>query len=214
MVGAVVSRTVTVCVAVAVLPAASLAVQTTVVLPSGNVDGALLVAATVPSRASTATAVPMETAVRAPVASAVTSGGAFMRGGVLSGGIVTVTANDVLADKEPAVAVTVMVYLPAADEAAGLTVTVPLPLPPSERETKPGLPDMESRMASPSGSDAVTCRVSVAPCASVTSCMTDMDGARSGRGMGGAVAEVPLCSMAPPPRSTVRPVYVTFTAAS
>ena len=48
MVGAVLSTTVITCVAVAVLPAASVAVQVTVVLPSGKAAGALLVTVTVP----------------------------------------------------------------------------------------------------------------------------------------------------------------------
>ena len=48
MVGAVLSTTVMICVAVAVLPAASVAVQVTVVLPSGKAAGALLVTVTVP----------------------------------------------------------------------------------------------------------------------------------------------------------------------
>jgi len=49
----------TVCCAVAVLPAASLAVQVTVVTPIGNVAGALLVTVTAPGQKSVAVAVPM-----------------------------------------------------------------------------------------------------------------------------------------------------------
>ena len=57
-----VSFTVTVWVAVAVLPAASVAVHVTVVVPFGKVEGALLITAT-PAQLSPAVAVPRATLV-------------------------------------------------------------------------------------------------------------------------------------------------------
>ena len=57
MAGGVVSRTVTTCVAVAELPASSVAVQVTVVDPSRNVEGASPATSTDRSTASVADAV-------------------------------------------------------------------------------------------------------------------------------------------------------------
>ena len=57
--GGVVSRTVTVCVSVAELPASSVAVQVTVVAPSGNAGGASPATCTDASTASVADAVPV-----------------------------------------------------------------------------------------------------------------------------------------------------------
>ena len=78
--GGVVSRTVTLCVAVAVLSAVSVAVQVTVVTPIGNDPGASFVIVGAESKMSVAVAVPRATVVNVPVASAVTSAGAVARG--------------------------------------------------------------------------------------------------------------------------------------
>jgi hypothetical protein len=80
--------------ALAVLPCASVAVQLTGVVPTGNAEpdaGAQLIAG-VASTASVAVAVKLTTVV-APVASAVTETGTVSAGGVLS---VTVTVNPAL----------------------------------------------------------------------------------------------------------------------
>src|SRR5437773_8124891 len=94
IVGGVVSTTLTSWVAVPELPAASVAVQVTVVVPSGNTlpAGASFVTVTTP-RSSLAVAVPScaspTTAPDGDVASTVASGGAVIDGGVVSGGGVT-----------------------------------------------------------------------------------------------------------------------------
>src|SRR5205807_52304 len=97
MVGGVVSLTVTVCVAVAVLPAASVAVQVTVVSPTANVlpDG-LRVTVTPPAQLSLAVAVPslaLLTTVSQEVAPgpvlAVTAPGTDVN----VGGVVSLTVN-------------------------------------------------------------------------------------------------------------------------
>ena len=68
--------TVTFCVAVPVLPAASVAVHVTIVVPTGNVTGASLLNEGTPSTRSVAVAVPMDTVVSAPAfASTFTSAG-------------------------------------------------------------------------------------------------------------------------------------------
>ena len=72
--GGVVSRTVTVCVAVVVRPPESVAVQVTTVVPSGNDPGASCVMVGFGS-ASVTVGVPMSSVVSGPVASAVTSAG-------------------------------------------------------------------------------------------------------------------------------------------
>ena len=81
--GGTVSRTITFCVATAMLPAPSMAVQMTVLVPSVNCSGALLSSDRMPL-ASEATACPMLTGVRAPVASTVRSAGAVTVGFVRS----------------------------------------------------------------------------------------------------------------------------------
>jgi hypothetical protein len=73
--------TVTVCVAVETLPAASTAVQVTVVTPNKNFAGASLVTVTLPGQASIAIGVP-RTGVSSTVT--VTSGGGERTGGVRS----------------------------------------------------------------------------------------------------------------------------------
>ena len=90
--GGVVSSTVTFWVAVAELPAASVAVQVTVVVPIGKpCAGASLLMAGLGSVSSVAVAVPKATVVNVPVASAVTGPGTEITGGVVSGAAVTVT---------------------------------------------------------------------------------------------------------------------------
>ena len=91
MVGAVVSCIVTVWIAVAVLLDESVAVHVTVVLPSENDTGVLLVTDGFGSALSVAVALPVSTDVRTPVASDKTSGGAVSVGGMVSASAVTVT---------------------------------------------------------------------------------------------------------------------------
>src|SRR5215213_4525581 len=88
MTGGVTSTTVTVCVAVAVWPLVSVTVHVTVVCPSGNEDGALLVTVGTPQCAP-ATGVPSETLAAGTEqetgsALTVTFAGAVIVGGVLS----------------------------------------------------------------------------------------------------------------------------------
>ena len=75
------SVTVTDCVAVAVIPAESVALQITVVIPTGKFAGALLLTDKEFPAESVALAVPMVTLVNGPMASAVTAEGADMLGG-------------------------------------------------------------------------------------------------------------------------------------
>ena len=86
MMGAVVSRTVTVKLALPVLPAASVALAVTVVVPSGKIepDDGLLVVASGPSISSTALVANEALAPAGPVASRVMSDGTLTTGGVLS----------------------------------------------------------------------------------------------------------------------------------
>jgi len=93
MTGAVVSLTVAVNALVPAFPWLSVAVHVTVVAPSGNVDPETGVhaTATLPSTASTAEAVYVNTAPVAPVASTLAFGGTVMTGGVVSGAFPTVT---------------------------------------------------------------------------------------------------------------------------
>ena len=119
-----VSATVTVCVAEALLPAASVALQVTTVAPSGNCAGASLVAATAPSTRSSAVAAPIDTGVSVPIASAVTSAGGVTAGGVVSVSVtVKVTWLELLL---ASVAVTVTIVAPSAkvDPEAGTATTV------------------------------------------------------------------------------------------
>ena len=76
--GSVVSRTVTVWIAVVVTPEESVAVQVTVVLPTGNDTGASFTTAMLVSVSCVAVAVPMSTGVNVPVASTRTSAGAVI----------------------------------------------------------------------------------------------------------------------------------------
>jgi len=76
---------VTVWLAVAVLPEASLAVQTTVLVPSGNPPaGALLVTTGLASQMSLTVGVPRLTGTARAVCSAETAAGAVIAGGVVS----------------------------------------------------------------------------------------------------------------------------------
>ena len=81
IVGLVLSTTVTTCVAVAVLPASSVTVQVTVVLPIGKVPGALLVTEATP-QLSAVVGAPSVTlkALQAELALTVTAAGAVMVG--------------------------------------------------------------------------------------------------------------------------------------
>jgi len=109
MLGAWLSTTVTVCVAVAVLPDASVAVQITVVAPSGNVAGALLEA--VAEQLSATVAVPSDTplAVQSPASAfTVTAAGAVMVGFTLSTTVTVCVAVVVLPDASVAVQITVV----------------------------------------------------------------------------------------------------------
>ena len=81
--GGIVSRTVTFCVATAMLPAPSIAVQMTVLMPRVNRSGALLSSDSMPL-ASVAAARPTLTGVSGPVASTVMSAGGTMDGFVRS----------------------------------------------------------------------------------------------------------------------------------
>ena len=82
--GAVVSATVMVCVAVPMLPAASVALQVTSVAPIGNGPVMSGVGVSGPSTLSSAVAVPSETGVVGPVASVLISAGGVTTGGVVS----------------------------------------------------------------------------------------------------------------------------------
>src|SRR5258708_5073270 len=111
MTGAVVSRTVMVNEPEDELPAASLAVRMTVVVPMGNVEpeAALEVSEVTPT-ASVAVAAKLAVAPAALVASAVMFATGLITGGVVSR---TVTLNELAAE------------LPALSDAARLTVVVP-----------------------------------------------------------------------------------------
>jgi hypothetical protein len=113
MVGAVLSLTVTFCEQVAVLPLASVAVHITVVVPTGNELGALLVIFTgVQLLLSLAVALPSETpvAVQAELAVVVIGPGHAMVGAVTS---LTSTVNpQVAVFPEPSVAIYVTVVMP------------------------------------------------------------------------------------------------------
>lgn len=111
MLGAWLSVTVTVCEAVAVLPEASVAVQITVVVPSGKVAGALLDA--VAEQLSATVALPSDTplAVQSPASAfTVTAAGAVIVGFTLSTTVTVCVA---------------VVVLPAASVAVQVTVVTP-----------------------------------------------------------------------------------------
>src|SRR5213080_2511723 len=134
--GANVSTTITLNDAVRVFPCVSLAVQATVVAPSGNVDplADVQVATTLPSTASTADAVYANAAPVGPVASIVAFAGTVMTGAVVS---LTVAVNALV----PAfpwlwVAVHVTVVAPSGnvDPETGVHATATLPSPASTAE--------------------------------------------------------------------------------
>ena len=120
--GAVVSETVTFCVAVALFPFASVAVQVTTVVPIANVAGASDVIVT--PNASVAVADPIATVVALPVASAATSAGAVITGAVVSATvIVTMSEADVAV---PSLTIKVIALVPAGSVTVGFTpVAVP-----------------------------------------------------------------------------------------
>jgi hypothetical protein len=111
-VGGVVSTTVTVVVAVALLPAASRAVNVTVVAPGGNIAGGLLDTATEPLAVSFAVGIGTATAVPdGPACSTVMGGGTPLN----VGGVVSTTVTVVVA----------VALLPAASAAVNATVVTP-----------------------------------------------------------------------------------------
>ena len=104
-------KIVTVCVAVPVLPAASVALHTTTWLPVVYGPKGLAVGINTPLTVSTAVAVPSDTGVRTAVARIEISAGGVTIGGVVS---CTVTANIALVLlPEASVAVTVTVVIPS-----------------------------------------------------------------------------------------------------
>ena len=114
IVGSSASFTVTTCVAEAVLPEASVAVQVTVVAPLTNVAGASLVTVT-PAQLSPAVAVPRATAVAVHWPASVLvmkAAGAAMVGFTLS---FTVTVKVCASDPQALVAVAVTVVVPTAN---------------------------------------------------------------------------------------------------
>jgi hypothetical protein len=115
--GPVVSTTVTWNAAVEVFPAASLAVQLTVVVPSGNVEPDAGVQAKLVTPTLSVAEAEYETAAPAAlVASAVMSDGTVITGGVVSACWVTVTVNDFVAVFPWAsVAVHVIVVVPTGN---------------------------------------------------------------------------------------------------
>ena len=121
MAGGVVSWTVMRCDAVAVLLASSTAVQFTIVVPSGNREGASLATEATPT-ASDATGESMSTGVPSgEEASAVASGGAASDGGVVSA---TSTACSAAAEfPASSVAVQVMTVRPIGSVAGASPVT-------------------------------------------------------------------------------------------
>src|SRR5439155_16161406 len=111
-VGGVVSTTVTVVVAVALLPAASRAVNVMVVGPGGKIAGALLATRTDPLTLSDATGIGTATDVPdGPVCSTVVGGGTPLN----VGGVVSTTVTVVVA----------VALLPAASRAVNVTVVGP-----------------------------------------------------------------------------------------
>jgi hypothetical protein len=128
-VGPVVSRTVTVNEAAPVLPRASVAVQVTVVVPSGNVNplAGVQVTSTTPSTVSVADAVQVNAAPDGLVASTVAFPGTVTTGGVVS---LTVTVNEavpVLPRTSVAVHVTVVAPSGNVTPLGGVQFTVTPP---------------------------------------------------------------------------------------
>ena len=129
MTGAVVSLTVTMNEADPLLPRASLAVQFTVVGPSGKIVplAGLHVGGTMPSMVSVADVVKVNAPPVAPVASIVALAGTVTTGGVVSA---TVTVNDaVLMFPRASLAVQLTVVVPSGNVAplAGVQVTATVP---------------------------------------------------------------------------------------
>ena len=107
-VGAPPSVIVTVCVAVPVLPASSVAVHVTTVTPTGKGPVLSAVTVTEPSTKSVALAAPRPTAVVVPVDGALTSAGASTLGGVLSVTVIVCVAEPELPALSVAVHITVV----------------------------------------------------------------------------------------------------------
>ena len=106
--GGTVSTTDTTCESAAVLPAPSAAVHVTTVLPTGNVSGASLETETGPA-ASDASGAPRSTTVPpGDSASASTSGGAAIRGGVVSSTVIDCRACAALPAASAAIHVTMV----------------------------------------------------------------------------------------------------------
>jgi hypothetical protein len=124
--GPVVSATVTVKDAVPLLPLASVAVQLTVVAPSGNVDplAGVHVTARGPSTRSVAVAVKLNAAPVALVASTVTFAGTVTTGPVVSVTVTVKEAAPLLAFVSVAVQVTVVAPSGKVDPLAGVQLTV------------------------------------------------------------------------------------------
>ena len=95
------SVTVTVCVASPVLPASSVALHVTIVVPTGYGPVLSAVAVNTPSMLSTAVAVPISTAVVTPVDSTVTLAGAVTTGATVSTITTSVTVTVTVAVSEP-----------------------------------------------------------------------------------------------------------------
>ena len=125
MLGAVVSTTVTVCVAVAELPDESVAVHVITVSPSGNVSGESLVIAST-WIISYVVAPPISTTVfEMPVASTITSDGATISGIVVSITVTICVPFEILPDVSTTVHVTVV--LPNENESGMSFVTNSIP---------------------------------------------------------------------------------------
>ena len=124
-VGAVVSTTVTVCVAVAKLPLASVAVQVTVVAPRENNAGASFVITGAVSQISVAVAVPIAiTCPVVPVHSADTGAGAVTVGNPTSFTVTSKVSTEVLPEASIAVQVTRFVPRVKFDPDTGTQDTV------------------------------------------------------------------------------------------
>ena len=119
--GGVVSSTVTCCVLTVLLLCSSVAVQVTVVIPTGNTSGALF--STVTSKMSLYSGVPNSTGVpSAAVASTTLSAGAFSSGGVVSSTVTCCVLTVLLLCSSVAVQVTVVI--PTGNTSGALFSTV------------------------------------------------------------------------------------------
>jgi len=120
----VVSTTVTLCCAVAELPVASVAVHVTIVVPSGNNVGVLLVIAGLGSAISVAVAVPIATACPGGVV-VVASSAVISAGGVIVGEVVSTMVTLCCAVAElpvASVAVHSTIVVPSGNNAGALSV--------------------------------------------------------------------------------------------